>query len=94
MQQEGKDEWKSLELLQNLTNLSITDESPSYSTRFSSLQTALSKLVRLETLTLRLAHTDNIEFKETAQDVSPFGKNLGALLKLTNLTMDLTNFVF
>jgi len=45
MQQEGKDEWKSLELLQNLTNLSITDESPSYSTRFSSLQTALSKLI-------------------------------------------------
>ena len=94
MQQEGKDEWKSLELLQKLTNLSITDESPSYSSRFSSLQTALSKLIQLETLTLRLTHIDSNTFKETVQDVSPFGKNLGALHKLTNLTMTLTNFDF
>jgi len=58
------DEWKSLELLQNVTSLSITDESPSYSTRFSSLHTALSKLGRLETLILRLTHTNNIASKE------------------------------
>jgi len=81
-------------LLQNLTSLSIIDESPSYSTRFSSLQTGLSKLVRLETLTLRLAHTNNFAFKETVHDVPPFGKDLRSLLKLTNLTIDLTNFVF
>ena len=94
MQQEGKDEWKSLELLQNLTSLSITDECPSNSTRFSSLQTAFSKLIQLETLTLRLSRTDSNAFKKTEIDVSPFGKNCKALHKLTSLTMVLTNFNF
>jgi len=88
------DEWKSLELLQNLTGLSITDESPCYSDRFSSLQTALSKLARLENLRLRLSHIDSIALKEIEQDVSPFGKNLGSLHNLTSLTIVLTDFVF
>jgi len=88
------DEWKSLELLQNLTSLSITDESPCYSTRFSSLQTVLSKLVKLEALRLRLTHTDSSALKEIEQDVSPFGKNLGSLHNLTSLTIFLTDFVF